>query len=219
MKLRNRLFLASGLLLQALYFPINRLMKGGVAPMTSLDAHIPLWPVWVAPYMLALGWWVLAVTWSIFKMRDDAMFLSFIIAEFSAMAIGVAFFVLFPTYVVRSEVPGQDIFSMWLRQVYQNDQVYNAFPSGHVYITTVITLFFNRWKPNRRWLWNTILGVVMLSTLFTHQHYILDLVGGVLLAYAATSFGQWIGQQAYLDYVARRPLTTARRQRSSPAKN
>ncbi len=72
-----------------------------------------------------------------------------------------------------------------LRWVYSNDKAYNAFPSGHVYFTTLIALFWARWYPRWRWVWAGSVVVVGLATLFTHQHYLLDPVGGLTLA--------WIG--------------------------
>jgi membrane-associated phospholipid phosphatase len=40
-------------------------------------------------------------------------------------------------------------------------------------------------------LWVLILLIVSLSTLFTGQHYILDVLGGYLIALAGYYFGLW----------------------------
>lgn len=79
--------------------------------------------------------------------------------------------------------------------MYVNDRVYNAFPSGHVYITTLIGLFWAQWFPRHRWWWRAIIVVIAFSTLFTHQHYLPDPVGGMLLAWAGYRFGLW-----WVDY-------------------
>ena len=86
---------------------------------------------------------------------------------------------LFPTYIERPLLIGNDWATELLRYVYGNDDVYNAFPSGHVYLTTVISLFWMEWYPRYRWLWIAIVVSVLLSTLFTHQHYLPDLAGGL----------------------------------------
>ena len=52
-------------------------------------------------------------------------------------------------------------------------------------------LFFARWYPRYKPLWIVILIVVSLSTLFTAQHYILDVIGGYLVALAGYHFGLW----------------------------
>jgi membrane-associated phospholipid phosphatase len=94
--------------------------------------------------------------------------------------------------------------AVWLiRFVYTNDRTYNAFPSQHLWSTVLIALFWSHWKPGWRWvLWASTV-IVALSTLFTRQHWILDVFGGTLLAV----IGYFIG----LAFVAR--LTPVRRRR------
>jgi membrane-associated phospholipid phosphatase len=52
-------------------------------------------------------------------------------------------------------------------------------------------LFYARWYPRLRLLWLGILIVVGLSTLFTGQHYILDVIGGIFLGWVGYRFGLW----------------------------
>jgi membrane-associated phospholipid phosphatase len=106
-------------------------------------------------------------------------------------SIGTATFVFFPTYIQAAVIPGNDIFSSLLRFIHENWGRYDAFPSGHVYITTLLTLFFSRWVPRRKALWIGILAIVSLSTLFTFQHYIIDVVGGYVAGLAGYRFGLW----------------------------
>jgi membrane-associated phospholipid phosphatase len=68
---------------------------------------------------------------------------------------------------------------------------YDAFPSGHIYITTLLALFFSRWYPRQKLLWFLILVIVSFSTLFTGQHYILDVIGGYAVAFSGYHFGLW----------------------------
>jgi membrane-associated phospholipid phosphatase len=80
---------------------------------------------------------------------------------------------------------------MFLRMIHEDWGRYDAFPSGHVYITTLLVLFLARWYPRHRLLWVLILVIVSFSTLFTGQHYILDVLGGYLTALAGYHFGLW----------------------------
>jgi membrane-associated phospholipid phosphatase len=68
---------------------------------------------------------------------------------------------------------------------------YDAFPSGHIYITTLLALFFSHWYPRQKLAWILILVIVSLSTLFTGQHYILDVLGGYAVAFSGYRFGLW----------------------------
>jgi hypothetical protein len=176
--------------IQALYFPLNRYLQGGTEFKTALDAAIPLWPIWVVPYALTTSWWIIAYLWAALRMEDrlyEAFFLASAVMQVSALTI----FTLFPTYVVRPTLAAGDWSSQLLHWIYTNDYAYNAFPSGHVYITTLIALFWSRCFPNWRWLSVMSVVVVLLATLFTHQHYLPDPVGGLALAWFSYRVGLW----------------------------
>lgn len=197
-----------GLLLaaQSLYLPLNRWMTGGVALSTPLDALVPLWPIWVVPYALCWPWWLLAYLWAAHQM-EARLFRALALGTLFTILAAMAFYFLFPTYVIRPTLTGSDWASAWLRDIYAADGRYNAFPSGHVYLTTLISLFWARWFPRLRWWWASLVVIVSLATLFTGQHYVLDPIGGALLA--------WIGYRLGLGLVygreagARRPAGLA----------
>lgn len=167
--------------IQGLYFPLNRLLKGGVEFKTILDDSVPLWPVWVIPYMLVCGWWIVAYIWAAWSM-EERLYEAFFIASAFVCVSALTVFAVFPTYVVRPLIDGDGWTTQILNWIYTNDHMYNAFPSGHVYITTVIALFWSRWFPRWKWLWALTVLVIALATLFTHQHYLPDPIGGLLLA-------------------------------------
>jgi membrane-associated phospholipid phosphatase len=173
---------------QSLYFPINRLMDGGIIFKTTLDQYIPLWAIWVVPYLLYLPFWITAFIWAAFKM-ETRMVKRFFASALAATLIGITVFLLFPTYIERPLLVGEDWATNLLRIVYGNDDVYNAFPSGHVYLTTLISIFWIEWYPRQRLLWMAIIASVLLSTLFTHQHYLPDLIGGLALAKISIHLG------------------------------
>ena len=175
---------------QSLYFPINRVMDGGLIFKTTLDQYIPLLPIWSVPYLLYLPFWIACFIWAAINM-ETRMFQRFFATVLAATLTGLAIFLLFPTYIERPLLIGNDWATELLRYVYGNDDVYNAFPSGHVYLTTVISLFWMEWYPRYRWLWIAIVVSVLLSTLFTHQHYLPDLAGGLVLAKNSLRFGEW----------------------------
>ena len=174
-----------------LYFPLNRKMTGRVNLSTPLDAWIPLWPVWVVPYLLCLPIWVGGFIWAAWKM-DDELFRSFVSAWLFVLLSAALLFYFFPTYVKRPVLTRGNWATRILQKVYQNDGVYNAFPSGHVYQTALICLFYNRLYPNYPWIWIGILVIVALSTLFTRQHNLTDPVGGLAIAWLGYQFGLYL---------------------------
>ena len=76
--------------------------------------------------------------------------------------------------------------------VYRNDGDYNAFPSGHVYQTALICLFYNHLYPSYPWFWIGIVVIVVLSTLFTRQHYLADPLGGLAIAWLGYRLGMYL---------------------------
>jgi membrane-associated phospholipid phosphatase len=172
-----------------IYIPTSNRVSGGIEPKLAIDVF-PVWPIWVLPYVLCYILWLSSITWIIFKM-EDRDFRSFLAACMLTFAIGASTFVFFPTYVKPATFVGSDIFTTLLRTIHETWGRYAAFPSGHVYITTLLALFFSRWYPPYKGVWILILIIVSLSTLFTAQHYILDVIGGYLIALAGYHFGLW----------------------------
>ena len=175
--------------IQMIYIPTSNRISGGIEPKLPIDMF-PIWPIWVLPYVLCYVLWLSSIAWIILKM-EDRLFRSFIAACILTFAIGTTTFVFFPTYIPVTTLEGNDIFTVLLRIIYENWGRYDAFPSGHVYITTLFTLFFSRWYPRQKFLWILILIIVSFSTLFTGQHYVLDVLGGYLVALAGYHFGLW----------------------------
>ena len=175
---------------QWLYFPINRTVQGGVVLDTPWDASFPLWPIWVVPYLLSLLWWMACFVWATVKMPDN-LYRAFVISAITVMLASYVVYILYPTYVVRPALQGEDWWTRLVADLYARDRVNNAFPSGHTYNTVLIALYWSRWYPKRRWLWWSIAVVILLSTLYTRQHNLPDLVGGIAFAWLGYRFGLW----------------------------
>jgi membrane-associated phospholipid phosphatase len=177
-------------LAQLLYFPINRNVQGGVVLDTHWDSAIPLWPVWAVPYLLSLVWWMTSFIWATWKM-EDTLYRAFAVGTLSVIFFSYLVYIFYPTYIERPVLEGNNWATDLVRFIYSQDRVYNAFPSGHTYTTVLISLFWSRWFPRKRWLWITIAVIVLLSTLFTGQHNLPDLLAGTLLAWGGYRFGLW----------------------------
>jgi membrane-associated phospholipid phosphatase len=175
---------------QLLYVPINRTVRGGMVLELPWDVYVPFWPVWALPYLLSLVWWTASFLWAAWKM-EDRLFRALVVATLAVMLSSYAVYLLLPTYVERPVLQGEGWPVALTRLIYSHDRMNNAFPSGHTYTTTLILLFWWRWRPRWRWLWLSISVVVILSTLFTGQHNLLDPVGGMLWGWMGYRFGLW----------------------------
>jgi membrane-associated phospholipid phosphatase len=172
-----------------LYLPASERTTGGIEPKISIDIF-PIWPIWILPYVLCYILWFSGLAWIILK-TEDRSFRSFFAACMLTFGIGVTIFTFFPTYVRAVTLEGSDIFTVALRMMHETWGRYAAFPSGHVYITALLVLFFSRWYPRYKLLWMMLLVIISLSTLFTGQHYILDVIGGYVVAWVGYHFGLW----------------------------
>ncbi len=164
------------------YLPLNRFLSGGGTVQIWLDHLIPFWAVWILPYLSAIIAWNGALLLVTFK-ADDELFLIFVTTWLTNCVIGFSIFFLFPNYMVRPEITGTGWADQLVRLIYANDRTYNAFPSMHIWMTTTVALVLGRWRPKWRWLLWAYWLIVAASTLFTKQHWILDIVGGMGLAF------------------------------------
>lgn len=175
--------------IQFIYIPTSNRTSGGIEPRLPIDIF-PIWAIWVLPYVLCYVLWLACVIWIILK-TEDRTFRSFLTGCIFTFTFGVLIFILVPTYVMPASIHGNDIFSMLLRMIHEDWGRYDAFPSGHIYITTLLALFFSRWHPRQKMVWILILVIVSFSTLFTGQHYILDILGGYAVGFSGYHFGLW----------------------------
>jgi membrane-associated phospholipid phosphatase len=188
--LKKRVLLVLGaFLIQSIYTPTSLFMKGGIEPRLPIDIF-PLWVVWVIPYILCYPLWAIAVGWLVWKM-DERRFRAAIAGFFFAFTLGVLIYLLFPTYVVQPELTGTDILSNLLRALQIAGGDHDALPSAHIYMTALLALLYRDWYPRHKWLWCTIVLIVSLSTLFTHQHYVADVLAGYLTGWLGYRFGLW----------------------------
>lgn len=183
------LIILAACLIQFNYSIATRVMQGGITPKLPIDIF-PLSVVWVVPYTLWYPLIALAGVWLILK-SGERLFRAFAAGFILTCTLGVSTFYLFPTYIIDPELPGDDIFSKTLLFLQSIDGDYAAFPSAHIYVTVILALFFDTWYPRHRWLWLFIYVMIALSTLFTQQHYILDVIGGTAYGWIGYRFGMW----------------------------
>ncbi|HSO11861.1 MAG TPA: phosphatase PAP2 family protein [Anaerolineales bacterium] len=188
--LKKRIALVLGaFLIQAVYTPTSLFMTGGIEPRLPIDVF-RLWVVWVIPYIACYPLWTFCIAWLIWK-SDDRLFRAAVTGLFFTFSLGISIYILFPTYVVQPELTGTDILSKILLSIQVAGGDHDAFPSSHIYTTVVLACFYHDWYPRHKWLWLFIVAIVSLSTLFTGQHYIADVLGGYLTGWLGYRFGLW----------------------------
>jgi len=150
-------------------------------PEFALDRAIPLQPIW----MLAYGSiWIFAFL-PVFVVRQPELTRRSMLAFLTVIGIAYLGFLLFPTMLPRPAIAGDGFFAESLEVIYSLDPPYNCFPSLHVAWAFVAAL--TCYRVHRRvgfiaLAWATTIGV---STLYTKQHYVVDVIAGIAIAYAA----------------------------------
>ena len=152
-------------------------------PEIALDRLMPVEPAWMLVYG-SLYMFMAVLPMLVVRQRD--LVSRALQSYLTVMAIAYAGFLLYPTSAPRpADVPG-DGFAAWaLRIAYSIDPPYNCFPSLHVAYSFVSAL--TCFRVHRRVGAVAIAWAVLiaLSTVYTKQHYVVDVIAGALCAVMA----------------------------------
>lgn len=164
-------------------FTPNTMYIDNLIPVISSSSFI---------YLFAYVFWIFGT--AAVSLTGKKNFLNYIIGLGLAYFIGALIFFLFPTYLNRSAAglltisskPG--FFNWMLNVIYKYDggvTAYNLFPSYHC-LTSIYCYLGVRKQPmisNTYKVFSLIMTfLICLSALFTKQHFILDVVGGLILS-------------------------------------
>jgi len=181
-----RTLLASMLVsLAPLYFVIGELTRGRstYAPDVALDRAVSLQPTWMIVYG---SLYVFVVLLPLLVVRQQELFRRAMQAYLLVMIVSYVGFLLYPTAAPRPAQVLGDAFSAWsLRLAYSLDPPHGCFPSLHVaysFVSALTCYRVHRGVGAGAALWAALIG---LSTLYTKQHYVADVIAGALAAYVA----------------------------------
>lgn len=149
------------------------------APELLMDRLVPLQPVWAPVYASHL----LFVFLPVLLLRQEELIRRTFLAYLLVWITGYVCFLVYPTVAPRTdEVTETGFFAWCLRGIYSADPPRNCFPSLHVahdFVSVVACWRVHRGVGLAAGLWASLIAV---STLFTKQHYVADVVAGVVLA-------------------------------------
>lgn len=154
------------------------------APALPIDAAIPLVPVWVLIYGAL---YLFLILLPVFVIRSEPLvrrtFLTYLVVWIFAYVV----FVAYPTKAPRTDdFKSMASFAEWgVVALYGMDPPLNCFPSLHVAHSFVSALAVGRVHRGLGALATLAASLVGISTLFTRQHYVLDVIAGAALASGA----------------------------------
>lgn len=144
---------------------------------TPWDAMIP-WLPWTLPIYFSMYLQCIVAAFRAPAHHYVQALFALILATVTSCVI----FVLLPAHYPRPD-PGTLDSTFWqnvFTHVYQSDGAGNTFPSIHVSATTLLARAM--WQDRYRLLWVIWSGAIALSILTVKQHFIVDLLGGLVVA-------------------------------------
>jgi membrane-associated phospholipid phosphatase len=151
---------------------------------TPLDRALPVVPIFAIPYLSLIPY--IAVSILAF------LFIRARVYRSAAMTMIIVWFISYACYfflqsdVARPAITGTDPFSAMVRSIYAGDRPYNDFPSLHTSLSTIIAIHW--WRIDRpigiaATVWTAL---IVASTVLIKQHYLADVVAGLVLGVVAS---------------------------------
>ena len=162
-----------------------------IPKISCIDDKIPLIPAFIVIYMFSYAFWIIGV--AIASLTGKRHFTNYMIGLFSSFFIGFLILLFMPTYMDRvaeglldyTADPG--LFDQLLAFIYRTDGVdrgFNLFPSFHCLNSLYCYLAIRGRREISAGVRTYTLVMVILiccSTVFTKQHYVADVAGGLLI--------------------------------------
>jgi membrane-associated phospholipid phosphatase len=153
------------------------------APALALDRLVPLASTWALVYGALYAF---LIGLPVFVVQREELIRRTVWAYLTVWTVAYICFLLYPTVAPRTDTVMGKGFAVWgLRVLYDADPPYNCFPSLHVAHSFVSALASYRVHRTLGFVAISCASLVAISTLFTKQHYVADLVAGILLALVA----------------------------------
>jgi len=167
-----------------LYLGIYRLVQTvnpvGFNLEIGLDKHIPFIPEFAVIYLLYIPMiiFVFAFYWNDYK-----AYRSMSLMLIAVISTAIVIYSAFQTEVLRPIFASTDFFTRLTNTIYKYDMPNNTFPSLHVALTSSITAFVYKKDTKVGMALIPLTFLIILSTMLIKQHVVLDIIGGLMLAF------------------------------------
>lgn len=163
------------------YVIAGAIAKSGKDISLTIDNEIPYVSAFIFPYIY---WYAFIFLGLIFILsKDRKRYLRSLMVIYISMCICYLFYYFYPVEISRPVISNNTIANRIVNLIYEADRPFNCFPSIHV-LNTYIIIRFTKIKDNKSWFTYTIImGIlIILSTLFIKQHFVLDGVAAIIIA-------------------------------------
>ena len=156
-----------------------------------LDEVIPFEPMWAFVYLGCFFFW--AVNYVLITRQGKEEWFCFATGDYLSRIICGIFFILLPTTNIRPEVTGNSFPELLIQFVYWVDAPTNLFSSIHCLVSWLCFVGIRGRSSVPKWyqVFSALFAIaVFASTLFTKQHFIVDVIAGVAIAEICYFIGQ-----------------------------
>ena len=165
---------------------------------SNFDLRLPFLPQFLIIYFGCYIFW--AANYILAARQDREEVYRFFTADFISRCVCLVIFLAYPTTNTRPMIEGSGFWDLLAGWLYSIDAADNLFPSIHCLVSWFCFLAVKGQKKIPIWYKavSFILAVlVFLSTLFTKQHVIVDVAGGIFLAQGCF----WIGKHTEIWHI------------------
>jgi len=143
---------------------------------TSIDLAIPFIPQFIWIYILYYP----VCFMPIFLIHNIDTFRRVAVSYLMEFVLAFIVFLLYPVKMIRPVVIPDSITTKLVAILYKIDPGFNVFPSMHVANSLLVALIFYRYNKTLGKFFMLIAVLISLSTLYIKQHYLWDVVAGIV---------------------------------------
>ena len=150
---------------------------------SRFDRMIPAVPIWTVMYFFSYVFWIISYLWVSRESREMSNRLLF--ADLIGKVLCTAVFLIAPTTAERPPVAVDAFAAPLLKLLFAIDEPVNLFPSMHCSVSWFAVRYVLKCKKIPTWYKFTavlLMLAVFASVLFTKQHVIIDIFGGIAVA-------------------------------------
>ena len=165
------------------YFSINNFTEGRNTHTLAFgfEKNIPFIPFFIIFYFLTY----ITAAMPYFVVKEINDYRRIALAYLSVIFVSSVVYLIYPVKTIRPEINGEGIFLYMVNLVYGIAKPYNLFPSLHVALSTLSTLVCLKHNKIIGHVLIVLLFLISLSTLFVKQHYLVDIIFAIFLAFLA----------------------------------
>lgn len=157
------------------YIVANNMYKKGFDLTITVDKQLPLIPIFVLPYVY--WYFFMIIGYFIISIENRKEYMRSLLGLFVGMWISYIIYFVFPTEIVRPVITEGGFLNFMIKTIYLSDRPFNCFPSLHVLGTYFVMRYTKKENDVYIYYYTEIMGfLIILSTLFIKQHFVLDIV-------------------------------------------